>query len=128
MTEPQWPHTTTDEAGVEVKVLDKDEVGGEVPQPEETQDEEEVRGSDPHEAATLVGAKVRLLTPVTRHRDMLTSLHSSPVGATGPMGRLHISAWNQPRVLGRSSGSRRPIIEGLTSSKKVTTNSKEFMS
>ena len=89
-----------------------------------------IRGSVPHKAEVpdpeVAAARTRGHTPATRPRDMLTSPHSSPAGATGPTGSLRTSAWSRPRVPGRSFGSQNQIIEGLTSSTKVTRILKQF--
>ena len=89
-----------------------------------------IRGSVPHKAEVpdpeVAEARTRGHTPATRPRDMLTSLHSSPAGATGPTGSPRTSVWSQPRVPGRSFGYQNQIIEGPTSSKIVTKILKKF--
>ena len=114
---------------VEVSVGDKEEE-----QAKEIEEEVKVKVevAVPQEAGTvaeariMVGVKAKTPTPGTRPKDMLTSLHLSPAGAIGPMGSLHISAWSRPHAHGRSSGCLNPIIEGLTSSTKVTKILKKF--
>ena len=96
-----------DRMGVEVQVEEVALTGGRVPHVAE--------------AAETVGAVPVTPTPDTRHRDMLTNLLGSPASGTGPMGSLHIFAWNQAPVRGRTSSSPKPIIETLTSSKNQKT-------
>ena len=85
--------------------------------------EEEVSAAEVVVAEVQVRVRARARrtsTLSTRLPGMLIYPHSRPVSGTGPMGSLHIFAWNQAPVRGRTSSSPKPIIEVLTSSKNQT--------
>ena len=107
---------TTEVVGVEDEDKDVDKV-----EEEEGVEETETRetAKDQEKVKVRVRVKVKVLgtaIPSTRLQDMLTSLHSRPVSATGPLASQLIFVWSQDHVPGRISGCPRPTNRKLTSS------------
>ena len=100
---------------------------------DEREDEEEVVKEETEvadeehpklKAKELRDRKVRS-TPSTRPLDTLTSLHSSPAGATGPMGKVLTIVKIRGHALGKMSGCQNLTCNetGTNSAAKVTFNS-----